>query len=168
MNKQIGHVGVFDYYILQMSFALEFCRLNKNRQHDPECTGNFNLVLHGLWCQYNTPIIIDHEKYHGPQFCPSNFKIDNINEILDSIPKLDDIAPEYRTLAIHEWNRHGTASGLSPKDYFQKAINLALEIPQHKITSNTSMEEVKQMYPNGEVIFDESKILQAINFKIPK
>src|ERR1700678_3970154 len=47
---QSGTPGQFDYYLLTMSWAPEFCHSHGD---SPECTGqHFGFVVHGLWPQY--------------------------------------------------------------------------------------------------------------------
>ena len=48
-------VGEFDYYLLTLSWAPEFCATNPNGRTSAECASNkhMGLVVHGLWPQDN-------------------------------------------------------------------------------------------------------------------
>jgi len=122
-----GDAGDFEEYELSMSCAPSWCGNPSNRAHagDVECNGNYGLILHGLWPNYNPP-----RQNHGwPQFCPSayNPSTTELQHILHGISDWTTIAPEYGQLIDHEWERHGTCSGLAPQAYFELAFNLARE-----------------------------------------
>jgi ribonuclease T2 len=102
--------GQFDFYVLALSWSPSFCEAAQertpDRPPDQQCSGRpFSFVVHGLWPQYEQGF---------PSFCqvPS--------------PRLDrtivsgmlDLMPSPR-LIFHEWDRHGTCSGLSPHAYFE-------------------------------------------------
>jgi ribonuclease T2 len=47
-----GQAGVFDYYLLTLSWSPEFCHSPAHAEK-PECqSGHNGFVLHGLWPQY--------------------------------------------------------------------------------------------------------------------
>lgn len=173
-NQQIGKVGDFDYYLLQMSYAPEFCRTHKDKEDTKECTGNYNLVLYGLWTQYYKPLIVNGKTYYGPQFCKS--KYDNITQeyinknILAKINNWDAIAPDFDrdNRGEHQFQKHGTSTGLNPFDYFALAFRLASSLPQYIITDETTIEEIKNMYPNGKIQTDLEGNFVAINFVFDK
>lgn len=101
--------GHFDFYVLALSWSPSYCEASAERApdgaRDPQCSGRpFAFVVHGLWPQYE----------HGfPAFCQK------------PAPRLDraivggvlDLMPSPR-LVYHEWDRHGTCSGLTPTGYF--------------------------------------------------
>jgi ribonuclease T2 len=93
--------GQFDFYLLNLSWSPEFCATHGS---SPECGHGLGFVVHGLWPQY------DNGDY--PQHCsnapgPSNPQADT-----DIIPTV--------SLVEHEWQTHGTCSGLSADDYFAR------------------------------------------------
>ncbi|HEX3726314.1 MAG TPA: hypothetical protein VHV08_08725, partial [Pirellulales bacterium] len=95
--------GRFDYYVLALSWSPSWCAASQERSPerapDQQCSGRpFAFVVHGLWPQYE----------HGfPSYCQV------------PAPRLDravvgaalDLMPSPR-LVFHEWDRHGTCSGL--------------------------------------------------------
>jgi ribonuclease T2 len=97
--------GLFDFYVLSLSWSPGFCATNGGRSYSQCQTGsNLGFVVHGLWPQYE----------HGfPSDCrasaqyPSRVAIESAHGLYP-----DD------GLARHEWRRHGTCSGKSPSDYF--------------------------------------------------
>jgi ribonuclease T2 len=92
----------FDFYLLNLSWSPEFCHSHPNAR---ECAQHAGFVLHGLWPQNNTgPYIENCSDNPGPAN-PS---------------KYSDIYPDPGLLR-HEWQTHGTCSGLAPNDFFDLA-----------------------------------------------
>jgi ribonuclease T2 len=102
--------GQFDFYVLALSWSPSYCEAAHERAPerapDQQCAGRpFSFVVHGLWPQYEQGF---------PSFC------------LVPAPRLDraivgsvlDLMPSPR-LIFHEWDRHGTCSGLSQHAYFE-------------------------------------------------
>jgi ribonuclease T2 len=97
--------GQFDYYVLSLSWAPEYCKTHPTDAS--ECGAERpGFVLHGLWPQY--------AKGGFPASC--------------SAASLDEASRELgmtlfpsANLVTHEWEKHGTCSGLQPRDYFQAA-----------------------------------------------
>lgn len=98
--------GDFDYYMLALSWAPDFCARPDVRKDPRECGPGRRLgfVVHGLWPQQENG-------GHPSQCAPAR-------------PVAQDIVA--RTLALipgegliqHEWRDHGTCSGLSTAAYF--------------------------------------------------
>ena len=103
--------GEFDFYVLALSWSPILLRAAQRARArraapDPQCSGRpFAFVVHGLWPQYEQGF---------PSYCQV------------PAPRLDraivggvlDLMPSPR-LVFHEWQRHGTCSGLSPPAYFE-------------------------------------------------
>ena len=106
--KATGESGKFDFYVLSLSWSPGFCATPAGRNDDTQCgqQRHFAFVLHGLWPQY--------EQKGWPEDCTTE-RIDNA-----TIDSMLDIMPSPK-LALHEWEKHGTCSGLPPKDYFAEA-----------------------------------------------
>jgi ribonuclease I len=92
--------GKFDYYLLSLSWSPEYCY---GHQGSPECARHLGLVVHGLWPQYNGA-------NSGPEHCGNQPGPSNPESLLYIMPTA--------ALVDHEWNTHGTCSGLSANDYF--------------------------------------------------
>jgi ribonuclease T2 len=109
----------FDYYLLTLSWAPEFCATNPNGRTSAECDAgkHMGLVVHGLWPQY------DNGKW--PQDCASTPPVSStiVNHMMPIMPGT--------SLIQHEWAKHGTCSGLSTQDYFAAIEKLyrGLQVP---------------------------------------
>ncbi len=161
--------GDFDYYVMQLSYAPEFCRLNPDKKNTTECTGNFTLVLHGLWPQWIKPR--GNQQY--PQYCSTEYTNVNVKEILQSVPNWEVIAPEYNDLAEHEWIRHGSCSGLSPVNYFTLAVDLAMAF---RSTIKNQYDEdllknpaaMRDLFPKGKILYDKDGYFSGVNLFFDK
>jgi ribonuclease T2 len=91
--------GQFDFYLLNLSWSPEFCATHGD---SPECGRGLGFVVHGLWPQDTNG---DYPQHCSEAPGPSNPQADT------------DIIPT-ASLVEHEWQTHGTCSGLSADDYF--------------------------------------------------
>jgi ribonuclease T2 len=99
--------GKFDFYLLSLSWSPSFCDAGSTRaQEQPECGPRaYSFVVHGLWPQYERGF---------PRTCqvpPPRLPRELASSMLDLMP-----APR---LVYHEWDEHGTCSGLSAAAYFK-------------------------------------------------
>ena len=102
--------GKFDFYVLALSWSPSYCDSVKQRAPDRQpglqCSGRpFAFVVHGLWPQYERGY---------PSYCqvPAERLTGSI------VSGMLDLMPSPR-LIFHEWQRHGTCSGLTPPAYFE-------------------------------------------------
>lgn len=99
-RAQQGQPGVFDYYLLTLSWSPEFCYSHSDK---PECqSGHHGFVVHGLWPQYVNGY---------PENCSNAPGLGNPAEMADIMPDPG--------LVDHEWQTHGTCSGLDAEAYFK-------------------------------------------------
>ncbi len=98
----IGQPGNFDFYILVLSWSPEYCNSTGN-QDSQQCSVGRKLgfVLHGLWPEYDKGY-------------PSNCSTARLPENVKT--KYAGLYPS-PALFDHEWEKHGTCSGLSPDSY---------------------------------------------------
>jgi ribonuclease T2 len=107
-DRRQNEPGKFDFYVLSLSWSPSFCAANAERgaeRSDPQCGPRpFSFVVHGMWPQYEKGF---------PEFCqvPSPRLARNI------VSSMLDLMPSPR-LVFHEWDRHGTCSGLSAGAFF--------------------------------------------------
>ncbi len=98
--------GAFDFYVLALSWSPSFCAAAGERAPAQQCGGRpFSFVVHGLWPQYERGF---------PEFCQvpaPRLNRNIVSAMLDLMP-----APR---LIFHEWDKHGTCSGLSASAYFE-------------------------------------------------
>jgi len=98
--------GVFDFYVLALSWSPSFCQTEAGRRSQTQCgfRQRSEFVIHGLWPQ--------HERGY-----PSNCSAVNRPIPRAAMEKAADLFPDER-LARYEWNKHGTCSGKGPSEYF--------------------------------------------------
>jgi ribonuclease T2 len=121
-ERRQSEPGRFDYYVLALSWSPSFCEAAQdrrpNRAPERQCAGRpFAFVVHGLWPQYERGF---------PSYCqvPSP----RLNRAI--VGSMLDLMPSPR-LIYHEWDQHGTCSGLSPRAYFEtvRRARSAVKIP---------------------------------------
>ena len=112
--------GRFDYYLLTLSWAPEFCATHAGNLSSSECDPQrrFGFVVHGLWPEN------DDGSY--PQNCAPARPVAQ-----PTVQRMLAIMPS-RGLIQHEWATHGTCSGVAAQDYFaaiEKAFR-QVQIPE--------------------------------------
>ena len=103
MKSHAGGGASFDYYLLSLSWSPEYCYTHRAAA---QCAAHSTFVLHGLWPEKNDGTY--------PENC-------GISPLPDNVPGID-VYPDPR-LARHEWQAHGTCSGMDPATYFRTAGN---------------------------------------------
>jgi ribonuclease T2 len=108
-ERRHGAPGQFDFYVLSLSWSPSYCEAAEDRTggrtRDRQCSGRpFAFVVHGFWPQYERGFPSD------CQVPPPRLARAIVDDMLDIMP-----SPR---LVFHEWDRHGTCSGLAPKAYF--------------------------------------------------
>lgn len=104
--------GQFDFYVLNLSWSPEFCHGHPNAT---ECAQHRAFTLHGLWPQNNDGTYPeDCSQAPGPA-SPSQYA---------------DIYPD-ASLLQHEWQTHGTCSGLGADQFLTLArrADQSIQIP---------------------------------------
>lgn len=98
--------GDFDYYVMSLSWSANWCALEGDARQSPQCDAGSGLgwILHGLWPQYETGY---------PQYCQTALPAPNRSQTA----AMADIMGT-PGLAWHQWNKHGTCTGLSATDYY--------------------------------------------------
>jgi ribonuclease T2 len=101
-----GEPGLFDYYLLTLSWSPTYCLIHPD-DHSECARKGYGFVLHGLWPQF------DAGGY--PENCSLDTRLSPAAEAAGQ-----EVYPS-RNLMRHEWQRHGTCSGLDAVDYFHTA-----------------------------------------------
>jgi ribonuclease I len=150
----------FDYFLLAFSYAPTFCKLNPDKQNSIECVGNYGLVLHGLWPEDNDGSY--------PQFCnyPVKYSKTELQDIIKKIDEWEKYAPEYLDLCVHEWEKHGTCSGLNPQQYFNLAFISAKKFYKD-VPENSSEQDIKNLFLDGKIDF-KNNMFYGVTFKVNK
>jgi ribonuclease T2 len=140
----------FDYYLLSLSWAPEFCSQPGEAAKNPrECATGLDtgFVVHGLWPQMSGG--------KDPEFCGSAKKVSTpvVNFILPYMPS--------PSLIQHEWAAHGTCTGLSQSDYFtavlqaRAAVQLPVQITALKETANETPSQIEAQFVGSNPSFPE-------------
>jgi ribonuclease T2 len=101
-----GGAGRFDYYLMSLSWSPSYCLTHPGETQQCGSRG-FGFVLHGLWPQ--------NRNGSWPQHCGTHEAPDSatIERTLAFMPS--------RSLIEHEWQTHGSCTGLDPSAYFALA-----------------------------------------------
>ncbi len=136
--------GQFDFYVLSLSWSPSFCAASAERSperasQDPQCGQRpFSFVVHGLWPQYERGF---------PEFC--QVPAPRLNR--EIVSSMLDLMPSPR-LVFHEWDRHGTCSGLSPRAFFdtvrkaRAVVKIPAEYLDVKATLTVTPDEVEEAF----------------------
>jgi ribonuclease T2 len=104
-NRGSGRPGAFDYYVLSLSWSPEHCAGPAGARDTAQCADGrgYGFVVHGLWPQYERGF---------PESCAAPFPVASatLQRMLPLMP-----SPQ---LIQHEWETHGTCSGLDQAAYF--------------------------------------------------
>ncbi|WP_421198270.1 ribonuclease T2 family protein [Aeromonas enteropelogenes] len=101
-----GEAGEFDYYAMALSWSPQHCAVKPTDRE--QCSRQLGFVLHGLWPQYQRGY-------------PSNCTGEQL------YPGMEEAFPGLypsRFLYRHEWDKHGTCSGLTQQQFHQLASDL--------------------------------------------
>jgi len=106
----------FDFYVLNLSWSPDYCASNSG--DDPQqCSlgKKLGFVLHGLWPQYDRGY---------PSDCSTVKLQENVKA------QFPNLYPSEK-LYDHEWEKHGTCSGLTPEGYLalSKRLQDSIAIP---------------------------------------
>ncbi|QBF33506.1 ribonuclease T2 [Thalassococcus sp. S3] len=96
--------GIFDYYVLSLSWSPNWCALEGDARGAEQCARDLGWSLHGLWPQYHRG---------WPSYCPTTHRAPS----RQMTGAMADIMGS-GGLAWHQWKKHGTCSGLSAAAYF--------------------------------------------------
>ncbi|MEP6484372.1 MAG: ribonuclease T2 [Rudaea sp.] len=144
-----GEAGRFDYYVMSLSWSPSYCQTHPDEVEQCVHKG-FGFVLHGLWPQYRNG--------SWPQHCgtdaePGSATIDRTLAFMPS-----------RHLIEHEWQTHGSCTGLSPREYFDLADRAfaSVKIPPALQTPNAppslSAQEIVSAFAQANHGVDERMI----------
>jgi ribonuclease T2 len=121
-DRRQNQPGQFDFYVLALSWSPSFCEAAGERgtppQHQCGTARPYSFVVHGLWPQYENGF---------PEFCQVPAPRLNRNIVSSMI----DMMPAPR-LIFHNWDKHGTCSGLQQRAYFDtvRKARAVVKIPE--------------------------------------
>ena len=163
-RAQTDKTGVFDYYLLALSWSSAWCSLTGDARDDPQCDAGRGLtfIVHGLWPQYE-------QSYPADCFTtaadPSRADTAAMTDIMGGAG-----------LAFHEWKKHGRCSGLSARDYFAtlRRARAAITMPPvfaritHDLTIDAGvvqdafLEQNPRLSPNGVTVTCKQGLIQEV------
>ena len=141
--------GDFDFLVMSLSWSPDYCATSGQNDSQQCAIGRrLAFVLHGLWPQYEDG---------WPQYCTNEelpFGIEEDYAGLFPSNKLYD----------HEWEKHGTCSGLSPEGYFDLsglikasvAIPPAYQSPEEPF--RTTVEDLQMAFTQTNPDFDPETV----------
>jgi ribonuclease T2 len=140
-SQQRNQPGKFDFYVLALSWSPSFCRESeeRGREANEQCRGRpYSFVVHGLWPQYE-------------QGFPRDCQVPSPRIGRELMTSMLDLMPAPR-LVYHEWDQHGTCSGLEARAYFDlvRKARDAVKIPETfaapKATLTVAPDEVEEAF----------------------
>ena len=142
--------GEFDYYLLSLSWAPDFCAQPNLPKNDRECGSgrHVGFVVHGLWPQA--------EAGRSPEQCAASRPVaqDIVNRMLAYIPS--------EGLIQHEWRNHGTCSGLSSSQYFNnvyrafQAVRIPADLKELNHPVEASPQEIESRFASANPSFPKT------------
>jgi ribonuclease T2 len=96
----------FDYYVMALSWSPGFCDLGGDRKSPRQCAAGagYGFVVHGLWP--------DNRFGPDPEDCGSGADLSSAD-----LAAAQGLYPT-DSLAVYEYRKHGTCTGLDAADYF--------------------------------------------------
>ncbi|HSF95694.1 MAG TPA: ribonuclease T2, partial [Thermohalobaculum sp.] len=125
-GRAADKAGVFDYYVLALSWNAAWCEADGAARGAPQCDRDRDIgfVLHGLWPQY-----LD----GWPAYCATDHRDPSRAETAAMADIMGSAG-----LAWHEWKKHGRCSGLDAAAYFALARQAWNAIRRPAILRQTS------------------------------
>ena len=128
--EQRNTPGQFDFYVLSLSWSPSFCKESEERGRPggEQCRGRpYSFVVHGLWPQYEKGF-------------PRDCQVPSPRLNRDTMKSMLDLMPAPR-LIYHEWDNHGTCSGLEAEAYFDlvRKAREAVKIPESYTAPNKTL-----------------------------
>lgn len=127
----------FDYFVLALSWSPDYCATDGTNDAQQCSLGKrLAFVLHGLWPQYN-------QGY--PSSCSTELLPASVKARFPGLFPSD-------ALFTHEWEKHGTCTGLSPLEYLtlSKQLKASVTIPAQfqspEKAFRTSVAEIRQVF----------------------
>jgi ribonuclease T2 len=122
--------GKFKYYVLSLSWSPEFCRSHPGNK-EPQCKQNREFIVHGLWPECGSG---------NPQRCEGGGPTDAID-----IKKIYSYMPS-DFLIWHEWNTHGTCSGLALSAYFDLTGTLFGKLKLPRLSGAPTADNIEALF----------------------
>jgi ribonuclease T2 len=133
----VQQMDSFDYFVLSLSWSPDYCATSGGDDTQQCSLGKkLGFVTHGLWPQYNSGYPSDCSNEKLPEEVKTQFSGLYPND----------------SLFDHEWEKHGTCTGLSPEQYLTltRQIRSSVVIPEEyrapAKTFRTGVDALKQAF----------------------
>jgi ribonuclease T2 len=133
--------GQFKYYTLSLSWSPEFCRSHPENK-EPQCRQYREFVVHGLWPDCGTG---------SPEYCRAGGPADAIDK-----ERIQNFMPS-DFLIRHEWDKHGTCSGLARSAYFNLTENLLGKLKLPRLSGAPKPEKIKELFMENNPGLDDDE-----------
>jgi ribonuclease T2 len=138
-TKSLPASDGFAYWLLTLSWSPAFCETPAGAQSPEQCGSGrrYGFVVHGLWPQ---------NERGWPENCPSTASVSP-----SLVARMLDLMPSEK-LIRHEWQKHGTCSGLTAEAYFDRVRTAfqSIHIPAPYVAPRqefpTSLDQVERAF----------------------
>ncbi len=98
--------GVFDYFVLSLSWSPNWCALEGDARNSPQCdkAEDFGWIMHGLWPQFHRGF---------PSYCRTAERSPTRQQTADMTDIMGTAG-----LAWHQWKKHGSCTGMAAQQYY--------------------------------------------------
>jgi ribonuclease T2 len=145
--------GHFKYYVLSLSWSPEFCRSHPSQKNEMQCKQQREFIVHGLWPECGSGI---------PQSCANGGQADEIDK-----QKIYAFMPsDY--LIQHEWNKHGTCSGLDRSDYFDLTGEVFGKLKFPRLSGAPKADKIEALFIENNTGLDADEIYLSCSENGPK
>lgn len=148
----IDTAGQFKYYVLSLSWSPEFCRSHPGN-NEPQCSQHRQFIVHGLWPECGTG---------NPQSCTGGGQADAIDK-----QKIYAFMPS-DFLIQHEWEKHGTCSGLARSAYFELTGTLFNKLTLPRLSGAPKAEKIEQLFIENNAGLDADELYLSCTESGPK
>lgn len=146
--------GDYDFLVYAVTWQPSFCVINQLKAFSN------NFKVHGIWPYFKSPAGSGVNNYH-PSYCFNSpgcrsFRDCPIDEtalhFLARDDRLQALYPQGSdSLFPHEWQKHGTCSGLSQVDYFKLASDYEKKIDTGKVLARLK-ERKEQLIDRNDIL----------------
>jgi len=145
--------GQFKYYVLSLSWSPEFCRSHPGEKNEPQCKQHREFIVHGLWPECGSG---------GPQSCKNGGQADEIDK-----QKIYAFMPS-DFLIQHEWDKHGTCSGLARSAYFDLTGDIFGKLKFPHLSGAPKADKIEALFIENNPGLDADEIYLSCTESGPK
>lgn len=146
--------GQFKYYVLSLSWSPEFCRSHPgNKKNELQCKQKREFIVHGLWPECGSG---------NPANCKAGGSVDAIDK-----QKIYAFMPS-DFLIQHEWDTHGTCSGLARSAYFDLTGEIFNKLKFPRLSGAPKADKIEALFIENNPGLDADEIYLSCTENGPK